>query len=78
MPRGPAADPVLVQGGQFLSGGEPVLDFHRDPATFTSWASGTESGMSTVEGVLAVADPPPDQQPVRPVAVGGSRVGGVN
>jgi len=26
VPGGPAADLVLVQGGQFLAGGEPVLD----------------------------------------------------
>jgi hypothetical protein len=35
---------VFVQGGEFLAGGEPVLIFQQDPATFTSWASGTGPG----------------------------------
>jgi len=34
--------------------------------------------MGAVEGVLAVADPAADQQPVRAVAGGDGRVGGVD
>jgi hypothetical protein len=44
VPAGPAADLMLVQGGQLLPGSELVLIRHRDPATVTSWAKGTGRG----------------------------------
>ena len=31
VPGGPGADLVLVQGGQFIAAGEPVLDFPSRP-----------------------------------------------
>ena len=76
VPGGPAADLVLVQGGQFLAGSEPVLDLPPgagDPHQLGQWHRA--GGMGAVEGVLAVADAAADQQPVRPVAFGDGWVG---
>lgn len=67
VPGGPAADLVLVQGGEFLAGGEPVLDLPPGPGylhQLGQWHQG--GGVGAVEGVLPVADPAADQQPVRP------------
>ena len=76
VPGGPAADLVLVQGGQFLSGGEPVLDFPPRPGyPHQPGQRHRAGGMGAVEGVLAVADPAADQQPVRPLAFGRDGVG---
>ena len=76
MPGGPAADLVLVQGGQFLAGGEPVLDLPPGPGYPHEQGQWHRvRGVGPVEGVLAVADPAADQQPVRPVAFSRGQVG---
>src|SRR5262245_21601867 len=55
VPGGPAADLVLVQGGQFLAGGEPVLDSPPGPGHPDQLGQRHRAGsVGTVEGVLAV------------------------
>jgi hypothetical protein len=79
VPGGPAADLVLVQGGELFSACEPVLDFPPGPGYAYELGQGHRvKGMGAVEGILAVADPAADQQPVRAVAFGYCRVGGID
>ena len=79
VPGGPAPDLVLVQGGELLAASEPVLDLPPRSGyahQLGQWHRAGRAG--AVEGVLAVADPAADQQPVRPVALGDRRVGGLD
>ena len=67
---------MLVQRGEFLVGGEPVLDFPPGPRDLHKQGQWHRAGsVGAVEGVLAVADPAADQQPVPAVAVGDGRFG---
>ena len=65
---------MLVQAGQFLAGGEPVLDSPSGsghPHQLGQWHRA--GGVGPVEGILAVADPAANEQPVQ-AAAGGHRL----
>ena len=79
MPGGPGPDLVLVQGGQFLAASEPVPDLPPRPGDLHEQGQWHRvGGVSAVERELAVADPAADQQPVRALAFGDRRVGGLD
>jgi len=74
-PGGPAADLVLIEPGQALTGLEGFLDAPAAPATRTN--SGSPTGRAAVAaevGQLAVAGMAADQQPLVP-DTGGAGVG---
>lgn len=79
VPGGPAADLVLVQGGQFLAASEPVPGLLPRPGDLYELDQWHGAGcVGAVERELAVADPAADQQPVRALALGDRGVGGLD